>query len=139
MTVSAERRLLQAAIALACLVPLTMGALSLVEGPAVLRGISDPVPTDLDSHFRYLSGLLLAIGLGFASCIPAIERRGGRFRLLGAIVVAGALGRLLSLADAGVPGSGHLFALVMELAVVPSLMLWQARLARLIRTAPPAR
>jgi hypothetical protein len=124
-----QRRLLQAAVALACIVPLATGSLSLLEGPAFIRGVGEPVPIDLDSHFRYLSGLLLGLGLAFASCIPAIERRTARFQILGFIVVIGALGRLLSLLDAGTPGTGHLFGLVMELCVVPLLMLWQWRLA----------
>jgi len=124
-----QRRLLQAAIAAACLVPLSTGTLSLIQGPAFLRGVEPPVPIDLDSHYRYLSGLLLGLGFVFASCIPAIERRTAVFQALGFIVVVGALGRLLSLLVAGVPGDGHLFGLVMELAVVPLLMFWQFRLA----------
>ncbi len=44
---------------------------------------------DLDSHFRYLSGLLLAIGIGFASTVPRIEAQGGRFWLLTGIVMVG--------------------------------------------------
>ncbi|HEX8643204.1 MAG TPA: DUF4345 domain-containing protein [Allosphingosinicella sp.] len=139
MTPALQRRLLQAAVAAACLVPLSVGTLSLIEGPAILRGVGEDAPTDLDSHFRYLSGLLLGIGLAFASCIPSIERCTGRFQTLGFVVLAGALGRLLSLADAGMPGKGHLFGLVMELLVVPALMLWQARLAARTRAAPPAR
>ena len=134
-----QRRLLQAAIAAACLVPLSTGTLSLIEGPAFLRGVEEPVPVDLDSHYRYLSGLLLGLGLAFASCIPAIERRTARFQALGFIVVIGAFGRLLSLLVAGVPGDGHLFGLVMELAVVPLLMVWQSRLAAAWgRSAAPA-
>jgi hypothetical protein len=134
-----QRRLLQAAVAAACLVPLSTGTLSLIEGPAFLRGVEPPVPVDLDSHYRYLSGLLLGLGLAFASCIPAIERRTALFQALGFIVVVGALGRLLSLLVAGTPGSGHLFGLVMELAVVPLLMLWQFRLAAAwARGAAPA-
>jgi len=128
-----ERRLLQAAVGLAALVPLAIGTLGLVEGPGMLRGIGVDAPTDLDSHFRYLSGLLAGIGLGFASCIPAIERSGARFRLLGLIVVLGGLGRLASLIAAGTPGEGHLFGLGMELGIVPLLMLWQARFARRAR------
>jgi hypothetical protein len=135
MTFALQRRLLQGAVAFACLIPLGMGALSLVHGPAILRGIGAEAPVDLDSHFRYLSGLLLGIGLAFASCIPTIERSTARFQTLGFIVVVGALGRLVSLSDEGTPGSGHLFGLLMELVCVPLLMLWQARLAR---TAPPA-
>ncbi|WP_380873711.1 hypothetical protein ACFB49_43310 [Sphingomonas sp. DBB INV C78] len=129
MTPAAERRLLQLAVAIACLVPLTIGAASVALGPsAIARGLA--VSASFDSHFRYLSGIFLALGLGFASCVPAIEARGPRFRLLGAMVVAGGLARLLSLGIVGWPGAGHRFGLVMELGVVPLLMLWQARVAR---------
>ena len=130
MTAEAERRLLQAAIALAALVPLSMGLLSVVQGPEVLRGVAAPAPVDLDSHFRYLAGLLLGIGIAFAACIPAIERKGTLFRALGAIVIIGGLSRSVSLADVGAPGSGHLFGLAMELGIVPLILLGQARVAR---------
>ena len=125
-----ERRLLQAATALACLVPLSMGALSVFESAATLKGVAPPLPIDLDSHFRYLSGLLLGIGLVFLASIPRIETRGTIFRVLGAIILVGGLSRLVSLFQHGAPGSGHQFGLVMELIVVPSLVLWQARIAR---------
>jgi Domain of unknown function (DUF4345) len=124
-----ERRLLQAAVALGCVVPLLAGGAGTIEGPAMLRGVGANVPADLDSHYRYLSGLLLAIGLGFASCIPGIERKTSRFRLLALLVVIGGLGRLLGLALSGVPGTGHAFGLAMELGTVPLLVLWQARMA----------
>ena len=133
MNASIERRLLQAAIAIASLVPILMGGFSLVEGPAVLRGIEAPVAADLDSHFRYLSGLFLAVGLGFLTCVQGIEHKGPRFRLLGALVVAGGLGRLASLVAVGAPGTAHLAGLALELGLVPLLMLWQARIARVAR------
>ncbi|HEV2867039.1 MAG TPA: DUF4345 domain-containing protein [Allosphingosinicella sp.] len=129
MAVGLERRLLQGAVALGCAVPLAAGAVGIVHGPAMLHGVAEAVTPDLDSHFRYLSGLLLAVGIGFASCIPAIERKTGRFRLLALLVFIGGLGRLLSLLAAGEPGPGHIFGLAMELGVVPLLVLWQARLA----------
>lgn len=126
---SIERRLLQAAMALGCVVPLLAGGSGMIEGPAFLRGVASPVPPDLDSHFRYLSGLLFAIGLAFASCIPEIERRTGRFRLLAFLVFVGGLGRLVGMLSTGAPGAGHLFGLAMELGTVPLLVLWQARVA----------
>lgn len=130
LTAEAEKRLLQAAVALASLVPLAAGAASLVAGAAMIAGVGSPVPIDLDSHFRYLSGLLFAIGLAYLWCIPAIERKTRIVRLLGFIVVAGGLFRLFSLIEDGAPGPGHVFGLVMELAVVPAITLWQGRLAR---------
>ncbi|HEY0113803.1 MAG TPA: DUF4345 domain-containing protein [Allosphingosinicella sp.] len=125
----AERRLLQAAVALGCVVPLLAGGAGMIGGPAFLSGVGSDVPADLDSHFRYLSGLLFAIGLAFASCIPEIERRTARFRLLALLVFIGGLGRLLGLLSSGVPGTGHVFGLAMELGTVPLLVLWQTRVA----------
>jgi hypothetical protein len=85
--------------------------------------------TDADSHYRYLSGLLLGIGLAFAATIQRIEMHTSRFRVLAAIVVVGGLGRLLSLIVRGMPGKAMLFGLVMELVVTPALVVWQARIA----------
>lgn len=130
MTAEAERRLLQGAVLLASLVPLSMGMLSILDGPAVLRGVVGPAPVDLDSHFRYLSGLLFGIGLVFVAAVPAIERRGAMMRAAGAIVVVGGIARSLSLVDVGPPSLGHRLGLLMELGVVPIILLWQARVAR---------
>lgn len=127
-----ERRLLQFAVAIACLVPLAVGGWSIVHGPHFL-GHAATIPTDLDSHFRYLSGIFFGLGIAFATCIPNIEDKGPRFRLLGAFVVCGGLARLVSLASVGVPSAGHIFGFAMELGVVPLLMLWQARVARTYR------
>jgi hypothetical protein len=121
------RRLLQATVAALSLVPILAGAGGMLLGPGFVASEAGAVP--LDSHFRYLSGLLLALGVTFASTVPAIERRGARFRLAAAIVVCGGLGRLLSLGVAGVPPWPHLVGLALELLVVPLLAVWQARVA----------
>ena len=124
-----EKRLLQAIVAVACLVPLITGGWSILHGPGFL-GHPPVIPVDLDSHFRYISGIFFAVGIAFASCVPGIETKGPRFRLLGALVIMGGLSRVVSLAAVGVPSKGHLFGLAMELGVVPLLMLWQASFAR---------
>lgn len=123
-----ERRLLQAVVSVACLVPILTGLDGVVRGVGMFR--LTPVPPDLDSHFRYLSGIFLLLGLAFASTIASIERRGPRFRLLGAMVVSGGLARALSWAMVGAPGLSHQLGLGMELVVVPLLVLWQSRVAR---------
>jgi hypothetical protein len=123
-----ERRLLQTAVAVGSLVPIGAGAAGMLLGPRMLH-----VPTaagDLDSHFRYLSGLLCGIGIGYLSTIPGIERQGSRFLMLTAVVVAGGLGRLLSLLMVGPPSPAMQAALVMELVVTPGLALWQRRVAQ---------
>lgn len=133
MTPATERRLLQVAIALTCLVPLSAATSSLMQGPAWLGGVTAPVPVDLDSHFRYLSGIFLVMGLAFASSIPRIEAMGARLRLLGAMVVTGGIARLASLLVVGTPSTGHLVGLGIELGVVPAILVWQARVARRCR------
>ena len=124
-----EKRLLQAVVAIACLLPLVVGGQGIVHGPAPFGHLA-VVPIDLDSHFRYISGIFFATGIGFLSCIAAIERKGARFRLIGALIVVGGLARLVSLLAMGVPSSGHVLGLVMETVVVPCLMLWQFSFAR---------
>jgi hypothetical protein len=122
-----SRRALQIAVALCSLVPILAGGAGVWVGPALvsLAGGADP-----DSHFRYLSGLLLAIGLAYAASVPGIERHRARFLLLGGIVFIGGLGRLWSLFTIGMPSGVMLFALAMELGVTPLLTLWQFRVSR---------
>ena len=129
MSLQVEKRVLQIVVALACLVPLITGAQSILHGPGFL-GHPPVIPIDLDSHFRYISGIFFAVGVAFASCVPGIEAKGPRFRLLGALVIVGGLSRVVSLIAVGVPSKGHLFAFAMELGVVPLLLLWQAGFAK---------
>lgn len=133
MSITVEKRLLQIVVALACFVPLSAGGASVLQGPGWIGGV-DAVPVDLDSHFRYISGIFLGVGIAFATCIPDIETKGPRFRLLAALVVLGGLARLLSLVTVGTPSTGHIFGLFMELGVVPCIMAWQAGFARRYRT-----
>ncbi|HYE49330.1 MAG TPA: DUF4345 domain-containing protein [Azospirillaceae bacterium] len=124
-----ERRALQAAVAVACLVPLSAGLAGVLEGPGMIPGM-EGWPADMGSHFRYLSGLLLGLGLVFLSAVPDIGRRTARFQAAGAVVVTGGLARAGAALSEGLPGWPHAAALVMELGVVPALMLWQRRVAR---------
>ncbi len=122
------RRALQAAVCLGAVVPLTAGGAGVWLGPAML-GDATAAP-DLASHYRYLSGLLLGIGLAFVALVPRIERATVPFRLLTTLVVAGGLARLAGLGLDPLPSWPHRLALVMELVVTPLLCLWQARVAR---------
>jgi hypothetical protein len=136
-----ERRLLQLAVVLACLVPLGAGLAGVTRGPAMVAADVARAYPDLESHFRYLSGLLLGIGTAFALSIPTIERRSELFTVLSGIVVAGGLARLADLLISGAPGRPQVLALGMELVVVPLLFAWQRRIARRFRseavTQPP--
>ncbi|RST87450.1 DUF4345 domain-containing protein [Aquibium carbonis] len=126
---STERRALQAFIAVAGLLPVFAGIAGVVAGPG-LAGSTPPWPADLDSHFRFLSGVFLVVGLGWWSCIPAIETKGARLRLLALMTAVGGLARLYSVSLVGFPSAGHGLGLAMELVAVPLVVLWQARIAR---------
>jgi hypothetical protein len=123
-----ERRALQSAIAVLALIPVCGGLAGAIFGPSMIGAATSD--TSLDSHFRFLSGLLLGIGLAFWSSIPSIEKYRARFLLLTAIVFVGGLARLASLLAVGIPSKPMLAGLVMELVVTPLLCLWQLRIAR---------
>jgi hypothetical protein len=96
----------------------------------MIGGSAPEHAADLDSHFRYLSGLLLGVGICFAASIPTIERRSELFLVLTVVVVTGGLARLGALLVFGLPAMPHVLALGMELGVVPLLAAWQRRIAR---------
>ena len=127
---AAGRRALQVFIAVAGCLPVFAGAAGVIAGPRFI-GAAVPGPVDLDSHLRFLSGVFLIVGLAWWSCIPRIEAKGERLRLLALMTFAGGLARLGSLAVAGLPSAGHLVGLGMELVAVPLVVFWHARGVRL--------
>jgi hypothetical protein len=133
----AERRLLQCAVALAALVPILAGLRGVVLGLDTFGTHARPSLTG-DSHVRYLSGLILAIGVGFWSTIPRIELRGSRFRLLTCLVLIGGLARLYGIIALGDATRAALGGLVMELGVTPILALWRERVERGFREVEPS-
>jgi hypothetical protein len=121
-----EKRLLQVAVGLAALVPLTAGALGIMApGMVGLYGGRAGL-----SHAAYLSGLLLGIGLAYWSLIPDIEKRSGAFTLLTALVQAGGLARLYAAFRLQAWAPGIALPLLMELGVTPLLWIWQQRVAQ---------
>jgi hypothetical protein len=125
-TLAREKRLLQQTVGVLSIAPFAAGLFGVLFGPALTNEI---VSVSGDSHFRFLSGLLLAIGLCFWSTIPEIEAKTGRFRLLTVLVFIGGLSRLLGLFLTGVPSFLMLGGLLMELFVTPLMCLWQTRVA----------
>ena len=121
MSASLERRLLQIAVVL-------VGVLAVLGG---FQGLIAGLGTNsyADSHYRYLSGILLGVGAGFWATIPEIEVKGELFRVLTVMVAIGGVARLGAAlaqgADRGVWG-----AIVVELVIVPALCLWRERIER---------
>ncbi len=116
-------RSLCTAILIAGLVPVSAGLAGALTG---FRFLDQALAPAAESHARYLSGLLLGIGLGVWWCAADLDRRRTVFAVLCAVVVVGGVARLAGLAQ-GLPPLPHLLALVMELGVTPALWAWSQR------------
>ena len=134
MSARSNRAALQVVVAVCGLVPVGAGLAGMILGPR-LAGLAAG-DASLDSHFRYLSGLLLAVGLLYWAAIPTIERQGWLVRALTLIVVVGGLGRAMSALVVGEPDLPMRLALIMELGVTPAICLWQFWLERRTGNAP---
>lgn len=126
-----ERSLFRLTVAAAGIVPVGAGLVGVALGAAAFEAVATNPDVSLDSHVRYLSGLLLGIGLAFWTTLRRPEAHTTRYRLLAAIVVLGGLARLFGVFASGAPDLPMTLALIMELAVTPAICLWQARIARL--------
>jgi hypothetical protein len=122
------KRALQIAIALAGAEPVFTGLAGILLGSSWVGDISGTA--DIDSQFRFLSTLLLALGLGVWSTIRDIERQGRLLRRLAAVMVLGGVARLPSFLMFDLPETTTLVSLAVEIAIMPLLCLWQARLAK---------
>ncbi len=121
-----EKIVLQCAVTVAALVPVTAGALGMFDPGALELGMTPAAST----HAAYLSGLLLGIGLAFLALVPAIERQHRIFTLLAGIVVLGGLARLVMAQRLGAWEPAVRLPLAMELGVMPLLWIWQRRVSR---------
>lgn len=128
-----NRRNLQIATALLALVPILTGLIG-------LTGLSDPLyaalslPRDatLDSNLRFYSGVWLGVGCAAAWTVPRIERETTLYRALWLMIFLGGVGRMLSLAIAGMPLAPFVGFTALEIVGAPFFVWWQRRVA-----APP--
>jgi Domain of unknown function (DUF4345) len=125
-----ERKLLQIAFALAGLVLIVFGLAGVFFG-ADFADLSGNVV--MDSYFRFLKGMLLAIGLIYWSSLANIERHGERISLVTFILVLGAVPRLIAVIGHGVPTIGILIGLAGELIFAPLLWLWHRHVAEVAK------
>jgi hypothetical protein len=130
-----QLRSLQLTVGILSFVPVSAGLAGAIYGIGVFEP-SSWLGHDTDSTGRYLSGLLLGIGLAFLTTVPAIASQGARFRLLTLIVFVGGLARLGGVLVVGLPSPVMLGGLAMELVVTPALALWRERVEQLCRDEP---
>lgn len=118
-----HRIVLKAAVSLSALVPISNGILGIVKGPAMLEN-SIRCSLPLDSHYRYLSGLPLGMGILLMRNLPNIEHNGSDLRRVTTLIFIGGLGRLYGLLTEGYD-KGSIILTVSELCVFPLLCLYQ--------------
>jgi len=107
------------------LVPLYFSTTQLIHGAG---GVSPA----LDSQYRYMSGLYLAIALGMLVVAWKAEKV---FTLAVILILAaflGGVGRLISLNEVGMPNPGQHTGMFIELSM-PLLLVWLWIIARQVK------
>jgi Na+/H+ antiporter NhaD/arsenite permease-like protein len=123
------KRALQVTIAILSLVPLSIGAIGILLGTSRWLPANIITP-DFDSHYRYIAGYYVSLGLLGLWIIPKIEQHTGLFRVICASVFMGGMGRVASILQVGLPGPMAIFFTGFELCF-PLLIWWQTRVSRL--------
>ena len=126
-----ERRFFQITIAILSLIPIMDAVLAFYQGPSHLFPDGGTYPTNLDNHYRYLTGAYLAVAFVIWWTLGNVEERVVPFRMISAAVFIGGLGRVVSMMTVGMPESSeYIVGAFIELVLVPLLLLWQVRLQR---------
>ncbi|MEM7040390.1 MAG: DUF4345 domain-containing protein [Bacteroidota bacterium] len=125
-----SKKILQAIILVAALIPAYVGISGIVEGVAnVMPG--GQVAVDIDNEYRFLSGAFLGFAFMAVWVAPRIDQKATvwPFRLLCFGILAGAIGRIVSIAVVGKPSTSILLSLGIELTF-PLLIFWQNALIK---------
>lgn len=128
MATTLERFALKIVVGLTALVPISNGLSGILKGPAMLEHtVRSTIP--LDSHFRYLSGLPLAMGILLLRSLPHIEHDGSDLRRVALLIFIGGLGRLYGLITAGYDTNTVVITLS-ELFVLPLVCVYQSHVQK---------
>jgi hypothetical protein len=111
------------------IVPVATGLLSVILGSNVIPD-GDGTVASVESELRFYSAFWVGFGLYLWSLAPRIHERGTELRIASAVLVLGAAGRALAIADAGRPHTFFLVLLALEVLIPAVLVPWQARVAR---------
>ena len=123
-----QRLALQIATGVSATLPIVLGLNGMFRGPAVLAK-AFAYPAVVDSHFRYLSGLPVGMGILLLRSLPNIDQDGSDLRRVSLLVFIGGLGRLWGLITVGYDPRTMMITLS-ELLVFPLIYAWQNRLQR---------
>jgi hypothetical protein len=119
---------LQITLAILSVIPLVIGLLGITQGTARWLPTTSITP-DFDSHYRYIAGYYLSLGMLGFWMIPKIEQHTELFRIVCASIFMGGVGRTVSIVRVGMPSLPMLMFTGLELCF-PLLLLWQAKISR---------
>jgi hypothetical protein len=123
------KRGLQLTLAILSMIPISVGIMGIVLGTS--RWLpADIITPEFDSHYRYIAGYYVSLGMLGLWMIPRVEKHRSLFQIICASVFIGGIGRVVSIVQVGLPGSMALFFTAFELCF-PLLLFWQAKLSRL--------
>jgi hypothetical protein len=121
------RRGLQLTLAVLSMIPISVGIMGIVLGTS--RWLPANVITpEFDSHYRYIAGYYVSLGMLGLWIIPRIEKHRSLFRIICASVFMGGIGRVAAILQVGLPGSMAIFFTAFELCF-PLLLFWQTSLS----------
>lgn len=117
------------------LLPLLTGLMDIVVGPSAWRNIGVDIGDSafgdsvLDSQIRFVGTVWFGYGVLLLVCLKDLTKYAAILQGAFFIVFLGGLARVLSIISVGMPassmGSGFIvFALVIELIIMPLLMFW---------------
>ncbi|WP_081655377.1 DUF4345 domain-containing protein [Amycolatopsis orientalis] len=124
-----SRKALLATLGALGAIPVASGLTGILGGPERAPGGAATTPS-VDSEYRFVNTFWTAAGLALWWSLLRPEKRAGTTRLVLGTAAAGGLPRLLSARRAGAPHPVFRAATVLELAVVPGVLLWHARVFR---------
>lgn len=121
------------------LLPLVTGLVDVLVGPSAWQGIGanlserDFVDPVLDSQVRFVGLIWFGYGALLCFCLQDLQKYARLLRAALMLVFMGGIARLLSVFLVGMPDSGAgqgfiIFALVIELVLMPALLWWQSKL-----------
>ncbi|CAF1121123.1 unnamed protein product [Adineta ricciae] len=134
-----ESLALKIVVTLSAFVPIFVGFKGMFLGPS---GItlkpnlvfkSENYSIEVDSHFRYISGYLFAMGIFLLRSIPNIHRDATELHRACIIVFIGGLGRLWGLFAVGLE-TGAVLATIVELVFFPMICYWQKQIQNRTRS-----
>jgi hypothetical protein len=123
-----SRRALQIVLAILASVAVASGLYGMLAGPTALPG-GGPVDATVDSEYRFVNSDWFAAGVLVWWAVPRVHYATALLRVTLGTAFLGGLARLLAAAVSGWPHPVFLGALGVELVVVPTVLLWQTRVA----------